>query len=72
MDEWEALQPEFTPTLHLLNYVQSQLNLFFSQPKEGEEGKEEEGIKPILICGGDLVASFNSIGVWRPDHVKGI
>jgi len=57
VETWEARQPGYTPTLQVLEYFAQQLG---------------EGIKPLLLCGGDLIESFNAPGVWLPEHVEEI
>jgi len=57
VDTWEARQSDYIPTLHVLEYLAQQLG---------------EGITPLLLCGGDLVESFNAPGVWKPEHVEEI
>jgi len=60
ISEWETQQPDWMPTLESLKYHKNEL--------EKTHGK----IELKLLCGADLLESFNVPGLWRDEHVKEI
>lgn len=61
VDSWESLQEEYQTTLLVLDHFNYCLN------KDLKEG--ETPIQVRLLCGSDLLDSFNTPGVWAPEDV---
>jgi nicotinamide mononucleotide adenylyltransferase len=59
--ERETIQPEWTPTLESLRFHLNELKKVYGQY-----------VQLKLLCGADLVESFNVQGLWREDHIKEI
>lgn len=59
--DWEASQPEWTPTLESLKFHKNELAKTYG-----------DSIELKLLCGADLVETFSHPGVWREDHIKEI
>ena len=59
--EWETNQPHWTPTLESLKFHLNDL-----QKRLGQD------VKLKLLCGADLVESFNVPGLWKEDDIKAI
>jgi len=60
ISEWETQQSDWTPTLDSLKYHKNELE------------KIHGNIELKLLCGADLLESFNVPGLWRDEHVKEI
>ena len=60
ISEWETQQSDWTPTLDSLKYHKKELE------------KIHGNIELKLLCGADLLESFNVPGLWRDEHVKEI
>jgi nicotinamide mononucleotide adenylyltransferase len=58
LDKWESEQKEWTKTLNVLTYYQEKYL------------KLNDNIKLMLLCGADLLESFNIPGLWLDEHVK--
>jgi len=65
VDDWECSQSEYQRTVLVLNYFERRLNQLVKTP----HGKP---IRVMLICGSDLLASFNSPGVWSDEDLHEI
>lgn len=61
LNTFEADNPNWTPTLEVLNYYKSYLDQLL--------GKD---IRLMLLCGGDLVETFKIPNVWKSEHVEDI
>jgi nicotinamide mononucleotide adenylyltransferase len=61
VDTWEATQPHYTPTLHVLNHIATQVNAALKNPNPP--------VQIALLCGADLLASFNIPGIWAEKDV---
>jgi nicotinamide mononucleotide adenylyltransferase len=61
VNPWESMQSEYYTTLVVLDHFYHNLN---KNLKEGEQP-----IQVKLICGSDLLDSFNTPGVWAPEDV---
>jgi hypothetical protein len=74
VDSWEAQQPSYTPTLFTLECV---FMTYFPSLRVTHELYRHfakhlgAGITPVLLCGGDLLESFNAPGIWLLEHVEG-
>lgn len=60
LDTWESEQKEWTKTLNVLTYYQEKYL------------KLNDNIKLMLLCGADLLESFNIPGLWLDEHIKNI
>ncbi|CAL5228862.1 g12073 [Coccomyxa viridis] len=82
VDSWEAEQPTYQRTLMVLQRLEQALN---EQPSgragQGQADSDSGGteqpsssprIKPMLLCGADMVESLAVPGVWKPEHVRSI
>ena len=58
LDTWESEQKEWTKTLNVLTYYQEKYL------------KLNDNIKLMLLCGADLLESFNIPGLWLDEHVN--
>ena len=62
VDPWEALKPEYTPTLQVLDHLDHEIN----EVRGGVEvsaGKKEKA-QVSLLAGADLIDTFFIPGVW--------
>lgn len=62
VDEWEALQERYTPTLQVLRHIQKRMPATVGE-------KEGRPVRLLLLCGADLLASFLKPGVWEEEDV---
>jgi len=62
-DDWETRQNGWQRTIVALNHFKSYLNQGFSSDKK---------IIPLLLCGADLIESFNKPGVWEEQDMRDI
>lgn len=60
VDSWEAASPEYLTTLPVLEHFNRCLNT--------DTGNDPIQVK--LLCGGDLLESMNTPGVWHPEDVN--
>ena len=58
LETWESEQKEWTKTLDALTYYQEKYS------------KINGNIKLMLLCGADLLESFNIPGLWLDEHVN--
>ena len=58
LSTWEADKSEWTPTLEALKHYHKSATENF-----GNEAKV------MLLCGGDIVETFNIPNVWKDEHV---
>ena len=58
---WESMQTEWTPTLKVLDML-------------AKQASEQHGFKvrTVLVCGSDLLESFNKPGVWLASDIRKI
>ncbi|ELR24721.1 nicotinate (nicotinamide) nucleotide adenylyltransferase [Acanthamoeba castellanii str. Neff] len=61
VDGWEAAQDEFQRTVVVLQYFDRKIN---------ENRSEEDRLQVMLLCGSDLLASFNTPGVWADEDLE--
>jgi len=74
VDAWEASQPEYQRSLHVLQSIQERLAAALggaSAPPDGAAGQQVT-TRAMLLCGEDLVDSFLKPGVWKPEQVEAI
>eukprot|EP01125_Pyxidicula_operculata_P015357 TRINITY_DN5199_c0_g1_i2.p1 TRINITY_DN5199_c0_g1~~TRINITY_DN5199_c0_g1_i2.p1 ORF type:complete len:218 (+),score=37.50 TRINITY_DN5199_c0_g1_i2:15-668(+) len=64
-DSWEADQPQWTPTVQVMKHFDEQLN-----NQRVKDGKKK--IRVMLLCGSDLLHSFNTPGLWDEEDMKAI
>lgn len=62
VDTWESQQPEYQTTIAVLEHFKYSVN----------KNNKEDPIEVRLVCGADLLDSFNTPGVWAPDDVRDI
>jgi nicotinamide mononucleotide adenylyltransferase len=58
LNTFEADNPAWIPTLEVLNYYKKYLDQV--------HGRD---MRLMLLCGGDLVETFNIPNVWKTEHV---
>lgn len=58
---WEAQQPKHTPTLDVLKHIKQEV--------EKVLGKE---VRVMLVCGADLLETFNTPGLWSTADQKAL
>eukprot|EP01117_Protostelium_nocturnum_P011546 TRINITY_DN4187_c0_g1_i1.p1 TRINITY_DN4187_c0_g1~~TRINITY_DN4187_c0_g1_i1.p1 ORF type:complete len:264 (-),score=83.31 TRINITY_DN4187_c0_g1_i1:8-799(-) len=63
VDPFEARQDFFVTTVVCLEHFEKCLN---------HDQKEEDRIRVVLLCGADLLDSFNTAGVWHPEDIRDI
>eukprot|EP01089_Gocevia_fonbrunei_P020077 TRINITY_DN7344_c0_g1_i2.p1 TRINITY_DN7344_c0_g1~~TRINITY_DN7344_c0_g1_i2.p1 ORF type:complete len:160 (-),score=27.27 TRINITY_DN7344_c0_g1_i2:12-491(-) len=63
IDDWECKKDEYSRTVLVLNHLQQEL----SEIKHGDKP-----IRVMLLCGADLLDSFNTAGVWAVDDMHTI
>lgn len=64
VDTWESKQLSYQPTLFVLQRFDTALNPPLTP--------DNEKVRPVLVCGADLLESFGVPGVWQPEQVKKI
>ena len=67
VDEWEAIEPEYTPTAQVLDHLDDELNTFRRGIRSGPDSKKEVQIS--LVAGADLISTFNTPGVWAEEDL---
>lgn len=72
VDPWEAIQKEYTPTAHVLDHVEHEIN----QVMGGIEAREgvRRPVRIALLAGADLIQTMSTPGVWSEkdlDHILG-
>lgn len=63
VEPWESEQDEYQTTLVVLDHFDHFIN---------KNRKETDKIHIKLLCGGDLLDSFNTPGVWAPEDIEDI
>lgn len=63
VDEWEAAQDEFQPTLRVLDRISAELN---------RSRADEEHVQVRLLCGADLLESMHTSDAWDEESVRRI
>jgi nicotinamide mononucleotide adenylyltransferase len=61
VDNWEVSHEEYLRTKVVMDYFYQKLN---------ENKTEEDRIQLLLLCGSDLLASFNAPGVWADEDLE--
>jgi nicotinamide mononucleotide adenylyltransferase len=64
VDSWECKQSEYLTTILVLNHI-------FNNVNDGLTPKQKP-VEVRLICGGDLVESFTTPGVWAVEDMREI
>jgi len=59
--DFEVTKPDWTETIHVMNYLKGQLFLHFTSE-----------IEIFLICGADLFLSFTKPGVWTDEDIEAL
>ena len=62
LSTWESEQSVWTPTLEVLKNLKSEM----VDKYESGNGR----LRLLLLCGGDLVETFNMPNVWENEHVS--
>ncbi|KAJ1538146.1 hypothetical protein HK096_001754, partial [Nowakowskiella sp. JEL0078] len=69
VDQWEAFQPVYTPTLKVIQHFELMIN--------GEDGGgmimndgERRVVRIMFLAGTDLFQSFSTPGVWKTRDVN--
>jgi nicotinamide mononucleotide adenylyltransferase len=80
VDEWESLKSEYTTTVNVLKHFSAELNKNNTSalPSECNDYRNQfpyinsssMTVKIALLCGGDMLASFNMPGVWADKDVS--
>jgi nicotinamide mononucleotide adenylyltransferase len=63
VDPWESEQKEYQTTLVVLDHFDHFVN---------KNREESDRIQVKLLCGGDLLDSFNTPGIWAPEDIEDI
>ena len=66
MDRWEGLKPKWTETYPVLQHFREEINKVTGSSDDGRE------TRIMLICGSDLLDSFNTPDLWAVQHMTGI
>jgi len=61
-DDWETRQDGWQRTIIALNHFKTELNKDYTSDR----------VIPLLLCGADLIESFNKPGVWEEQDMKDI
>jgi len=64
VDDWEVGFPKWTVTYQVLQH--------FSHEANKGRSSSLQPIRSVLICGSDLLDSFNTPGVWDPQDIRDI
>lgn len=57
LDTWEASQPTYQTTVAVLEHLRAELN----------EHYQRTDVRVLLVCGADLLSSFNTPGLWSAE-----
>lgn len=60
VEPWEALKPQWTPTLEVLNHFKEEIDQVFPS------------VRLMLIAGSDLVEGFKNEHVWNPQSLQSL
>ncbi|KYQ89789.1 hypothetical protein DLAC_11788 [Tieghemostelium lacteum] len=60
MDLWESSSKDFIPTRQVLDHIRKEISNHFNR----------DDIKVKLVCGADLLGSFNIPDLWDPNDMK--
>ena len=63
VDAWEAIKPEYTPTLQVLDHIRHEIN----EVRDGDGSSTEARI--ALLAGADLLETFHMPGVWAEEDL---
>ena len=64
VDDWEIKQPKYLPTRRVLDRLQEEL-----RRRSGCQASQRMA-SLILLCGADMLDSFNTPGVWDPEDMN--
>ncbi|EGG22569.1 nicotinamide-nucleotide adenylyltransferase [Cavenderia fasciculata] len=67
MDKWESMNLDFTPTRQVLDHFHLYVNNHFKQIMDPASYRP---VQIKLICGADLLASFNVPNLWDEEDMK--
>lgn len=65
VDRWEGLNPQWTPTVSVMRHFQEQINQF-----AGSDTKNGRTVRVFLLCGSDLLDSFNTPNLWAHQDMR--
>lgn len=60
VEPWEALKPQWTPTLDVLNHFKEEIHKSFPN------------VRIMLIAGSDLVEGFKHENIWNPQSLQSL
>lgn len=66
VSDWEANQDAWSTTITVLNYVQKNAPILSSLPASSFDNK----VSVRLLCGADLMESFNVPGLWKDEDIE--
>jgi nicotinamide mononucleotide adenylyltransferase len=72
VDPWEAIQKEYTPTAHVLDHVEHELNQVLGGAQRADGSRVPYHV--CLLAGADLIQTMSTPGVWSDkdlDHILG-
>lgn len=64
VEDWEALNPFWTPTLQVLQHYKNEL--------QTDSECKSKGVKLMLLIGSDLMEGFKNSTIWKPESVQEI
>jgi nicotinamide mononucleotide adenylyltransferase len=67
-DAWEAEQPRYSRTLHVLRSVQGRLAAMIERDSAG--GRAPPAPRVMLVCGADVLCSMADPGVWQQELLE--
>jgi nicotinamide mononucleotide adenylyltransferase len=83
VDPWEAIQSEYTPTAHVLDHFEHEINVLrggveYLSPHPSDPTAEptiqRRPVRIALLAGADLIQTMSTPGVWSDkdlDHILG-
>lgn len=60
VEPWEALKPQWTPTLNVLNHFKEEIHKYFPT------------VRIMLLAGSDLVEGFKHENIWNPQSLQSL
>lgn len=70
VDPWEANQPEYVPTVQVLDHIKSEINEVRGGISDTEGHQRKAHVS--LLAGADLMQTMSTPGLWAPEDLERI
>ena len=70
VDRWEGVKSEWTRTRSVLEHFQTQVNQHYAIDNDDKQQQQSSPVKVMLICGSDLLDSFNTPDLWSKEDMS--